>query len=253
MVKKADYSKIAEYYDRGRTSAGPIIDLWMGLIAKYVQPTPESQILDIGCGTGRFTLPMANRFNCRVTGADSSREMLEKAREKDRKRIVQWDVQDIQNMTYDNESFDAVFMSHLLHHCESPKKALRECHRILKGHGTLLIRYGATEHIREDVEHTFFPETLAIDEARTQSIQTIEKWLKDAGFYGVTTEEVEQRTFETGKDHLEAAKIKNTSVLGMISQEAFDYGIQKLAEYVEENPNAPWLLYDRFGLTVGCK
>jgi len=252
-MRKADYSRIAASYDKGRPLLEQNIDLWMGLISKYIKAREGSRVLDLGCGTGRFAIPMASRMHYRVTGADSSREMLEQARDKDINRIVEWDCQDAQDLTYQDEYFGVVFMSHLLHHVDSPLKVIRECWRVLNASGVIIIRYGAIEQVRDDVEHTFFPETLAIDEARSPTIKTVEQWLRDVGFTGITTEENWQQTYETGTAHLEAVKVKSTSVLTMIAPEAFEQGIRRMSEYVKDNPDDPWLLYDRFALTVGYK
>jgi SAM-dependent methyltransferase len=252
-MKKADYSRIAEYYDKGRTAAGPIIELWTGLIAKYINKGRDTRLLDIGCGTGRFTLPIAKRFNCRITGADMSAEMLEKSKDKDRNGIVQWEIQNIHEMTYGDESFDLIFMSNVIHHCDAPLKALCECYRVLEDKGVILIRYGAMEQIREDVTHVFFPETLALDEERTPSVDLIEKWMIEAGFSSVNTEEVEQKTFQTCEELIEAHTYKTTSVLSMISEDAYETGMERLSKYVGENSKDPWLFYDRFSLTTGYK
>lgn len=42
---------------------------------------PGSSVLDVGCGTGRFAIPLA-RLGCRVTGIDQSPDMLAIARSK---------------------------------------------------------------------------------------------------------------------------------------------------------------------------
>lgn len=252
-MKKADYSKIAEYYDRGRAASGPIIELWIGFIDKFVNMGKETRLLDIGCGTGRFTLPIAKRFNCRVTGADTSSEMLEKAKNKDRNGIVPWEIQDIHEMTYSDESFDVIFMSNVIHHCDSPAKALSECHRVLADSGVMLIRYGAIEQIREDVTHLCFPETLALDEERVPSVDLMEKWMIEAGFSYVKTQEVQQKTFQTCEALIEAYARKNTSVLSMISEEAYEAGMERLRKYVCEHSKDPWLFFDRFSLTTGYK
>ena len=60
----------------------------------------------------------------------------------------------------------------------------------------------------------------------------MEKCLQEAGFDCIASEEVIQRTYETGYTHLGAAINKSTSVLTMISQDAFNYGLQKLREYL---------------------
>lgn len=252
-MNKADYSKIVEYYDRRRTATGPIIELWTGLISKYINKGRETKLLDIGCGTGRFTLPIAERFHCTVIGADMSIEMLDKAKDKDKNGLVRWDVQDIHKMTYGDASFDVIFMSNVIHHCDAPLKALSECHRILGDNGVIIIRYGAMAQIREDVTHVFFPETLELDEERTPSVELLEKWMAEVSFSGINTQEVEQKTFQTGKELIDAHAYKNTSVLSMISEDAFEIGMQRLRKYVGEHPNDPWLFYDRFSMTTGYK
>jgi ubiquinone/menaquinone biosynthesis C-methylase UbiE len=252
-MKKADYSSIAALYDQGRPLSEQNIDLWLGMIARYAKAREGARLLDLGCGTGRFTIPIAVKLHFNVTGADSSREMLDKAREKDTGKLVRWDLQDAQHLTYPGNSFDIVFMSHLLHHCDDPYQVIHQCWRVLKVPGVILLRYGAIEQIRDDVEHVFFPEALAIDEPRTFSIRKTEDCLEEAGFNGIISEEITQRTYDTGYAHLEAVMVKSTSVLTMISPESFEKGISKLKAYVEKNPDDPWLLDGGMTLTAGYK
>jgi len=252
-VRKADYRHIALSYDQGRPLLEQNVDLWLGLIAWFSKMSEGARVLDLGCGTGRFSIPMATRLGFSTTGADSSEEMLDKAKKKDTGRLVKWDLKDAQHLTYSDESFDVAFMSHVLHHVDNPDKVLSECQRVLSTPGVILIRYGAIEQIRGDVEHTFFPETLAIDEARTPTIATVEQWLAKAGFHGIVSEEVVQKTFETSEERLNVARLRGTSVLTMISPEAFEKGIHDLTKYIENNPDNPWLLHDRMTLTVGHK
>jgi 2-polyprenyl-3-methyl-5-hydroxy-6-metoxy-1,4-benzoquinol methylase len=146
-----------------------------------------------------------------------------------------------------------VFMSHLLHHVDNPQKVLNQCYELLIPSGVILIRHGTIEQIRDDVEHTFFPQVPEIDEGRTPTGISVEKWLAKAGFREIYSEEVVQQTYETGKTHLEAARARSTSVLSMISEESYRVGIKRLAEYLEKNPKDEWLLFDKMTLTVGCK
>ncbi len=250
-MKKADYSRIAPSYDKGRSLSEQNIELWLKLISKYSQAQEDTKVLDLGCGTGRFTIPMANQLQYRMVGADYSKEMLDKAQEKDVDGMIEWDYQDAQGLSYRDESFDLVFISHLLHHVDSPTRVLIECKRVLTTSGVTIVRYGAIEQIEGDVEHTFFPGVLDIDKARTPSVEIVEKWLSGAGFSGITTEEVIQQTYETGAAHLKAARAKNTSVLTMIPQEAFEKGIDNLTEYIKNNPDDTWLLVDRLTVTAG--
>ena len=250
-MKKADYGRIASSYDEGRSLSEQNIELWLRLIYKYSKPQEGAKVLDLGCGTGRFTIPMAKQLHYRMVGADYSKEMLDKAQEKDIDGKIEWDYQDAQDLTYPDESFDVVFISHLLHHVDLPIQVLSQCKRVLTASGVIIVRYGAIEQIEHDVEHTFFPGVLTIDRKRTPTVEVMEKWLRNAGFSGITTEEVIQQTYETAASHLDSAKVKNTSVLTMIPQEAFEKGINDLTKYIKSNPDDTWLLFDRLTLTAG--
>ena len=117
----------------------------------------------------------------------------------------------------------------------------------------MLIRYGAINQIRNDVEHTFFPQAVDIDKSRTPTQNLTEKWLVNAGFTKISSEEVIQQTYRTGTTHLNAARVRNTSVLSMISEESFQIGIHRLAEYVDKHPKDDWLLFDKMTFTIGHK
>ncbi len=253
QMTKADYSKIASFYDKGRPLSEQNTATWLNLIAKLSGASKGARALDLGCGTGRFSLPIANRLEFEVTGADSSAEMLAKAQQKDSNSDVDWTLEDASALTFPDGSFDVVFMSHLLHHVDSPLTVLKECHKVLVPWGVVLIRYGAMDQIRNDVEHTFFPEVSEIDQPRTPTRELTEKWLLDAGFVDLFSEEAVQQTYGTASAHLDAARAKSTSVLSMISEESFQTGISRLAAHVAKTPEDEWLLFDRMTLTVGHK
>jgi ubiquinone/menaquinone biosynthesis C-methylase UbiE len=244
QMVKADYSKIALHYDRSRLLSEKNIFLWLKLIEKRTEASK---------GTGRFSLPLASRLGLNVTGLDSSAGMLAKAKQKDSDSIVNWVLADASALPYPDSSFDIVFMSHLLHHVNSPLEVLKECDRVLIHSGVVIIRYGAMEQIRNDVVHMFFPQTIEIDERRTPTRQLTEKWLVEAGFVGIFSEEVIQQTYQTSLEHLDAVRAKSTSVLSMISEESFQTGLRCLEEYIIKNPDNEWLLIDKMTLTVGNK
>jgi hypothetical protein len=81
----------------------------------------------------------------------------------------------------------------------------------------------------------------------------MEKWLAEAGFSSISSEEVIQQTYQTGLEHLDAVRAKNTSVLSMISEESLQVGLHRLEEYIAKNPDDEWLLFDKMTLTVGHK
>jgi ubiquinone/menaquinone biosynthesis C-methylase UbiE len=67
---------------------------------------------------------------------------------------------------YPDESFDIVFISHLLHHIDDLMAVIAESFRVLRKGGIIINRYAPIEHLIGDPEHSFFPEAVEIDEAR---------------------------------------------------------------------------------------
>jgi ubiquinone/menaquinone biosynthesis C-methylase UbiE len=252
-MQKADYSKISDYYDKGRWLSEQNIDKWLGLIKKYTKAPASAKLLDLGCGTGRFAIPIAEKLGYRVTGADASPEMLDKARAKDTPKKIIWDVQDAHHMNYPDGSFDIVFMSHVLHHCTNAGQALKECNRVLRPGGILLVRHCVIEEIREDPESVFFPEDLAINESRIATLKETKKLLKKAGFINIASEMIIQRSSNNGHELYARMATRNVSALAMIPQAAFESGLKRLYEYVQKHPDDPWLLDEKLRITAGYK
>ena len=76
MVQKANYRHIAGTYDASRPLLDQTVETWIALIAQRIGPRRRRvAFLDLGCGIGRFALPIADQLSYAVTGADSSSAM----------------------------------------------------------------------------------------------------------------------------------------------------------------------------------
>ena len=70
--------------------------------------TGDAKILDLGCGQGRISIPLA-KYGYNVTGLDASRDLLEEAKNRAKRESVSINFiySDMRNMNYLNE-YDAV-------------------------------------------------------------------------------------------------------------------------------------------------
>lgn len=94
-------------------------------------------VLDVGCGSGRFSEVVA-RWGGRVVALDYS-EAVEEAKKNLDSAVLQADfVQgDALNMPFSDNAFDAVFSIGVLQHTKDPLRGLKEMCRVLKPGGLL--------------------------------------------------------------------------------------------------------------------
>ena len=77
-----DQTQMPAAYDAGRGYRPAILSMWLDVIARRLQGEPIDDILDVGCGTGRYSAALADRFDARVIAVDPSAKMLAEARKK---------------------------------------------------------------------------------------------------------------------------------------------------------------------------
>jgi SAM-dependent methyltransferase len=73
-----DKTEMPGGYDAGRGYSPQQLESWLDVIARSVAKLP-SEILDLGCGTGRYSAALAERFGARVIGVEPSDKMLAEA------------------------------------------------------------------------------------------------------------------------------------------------------------------------------
>jgi len=141
---KEVYNVIAEEYDLRFSAETPsdkrFNEMEMNFILSKLKP--EDEVLDLGCGTGRFTVPMAERVQ-RVTGLDLCPAMIEKAREKTSQRglRVEFKEGDMTNLQFADKSFDVVTSMVALMHIplDQRQAVFSEAARVLKPGGRMII------------------------------------------------------------------------------------------------------------------
>lgn len=98
-----------------------------------------SKTLELGCGDGLFTKTIASNSDS-LMATDWSDEMIKVAKERFKDdTIIKIKKEDCLNLSFDDHSFDTIFMANLLHVIPRPEKVLEECKRVLRPDGNLII------------------------------------------------------------------------------------------------------------------
>jgi ubiquinone/menaquinone biosynthesis C-methylase UbiE len=105
--------------------------------------SPDAVVLDLGCGSGQVTLPLA-RGAARVVAVDVSAEAIEMLEERARREgisNVQAVAQPIETLELESESFDLVVSNYAFHHLRDTDKqgALAQAYRWLRPGGRLVV------------------------------------------------------------------------------------------------------------------
>jgi ubiquinone/menaquinone biosynthesis C-methylase UbiE len=106
-----------------------IIDAFVGLS----NLPPGSRVVDLGCGSGIFT-DVLQRRGYRCTGIDISPKLIRIAQTKFPK--AEFFEGDVEYLPFQENSFDGILLSGLVHHFPDPSRCAAEVFRILRPGGT---------------------------------------------------------------------------------------------------------------------
>jgi ubiquinone/menaquinone biosynthesis C-methylase UbiE len=150
----------------------------------------DLNILDIGCGTGRFAVEVLRRHpESHVWGLDLSSKMLEHAV----KRCDPWRRQirltrgDSERLPFVDSQFDVVTCSHSFHHYPNQARVVAEMYRVLRPGGRLMLIDGC----RDGWWGWFIFDvivTLAEGQVHHCAARRLRKLFKGAGFRQVVQE-----------------------------------------------------------------
>ena len=132
MDQKAYWER--EALAKRRSPDHPVIAAYVlpkiDVVRRYVELTPQTRLLDVGCGDGFFTFYFDKI--CDAYGVDYSERLLRKNPSRKTFRM------DAHSLDFDDNSFDVVFCHSLLHHVEDPDRVVREMARVSRNRVVIL-------------------------------------------------------------------------------------------------------------------
>lgn len=209
---------IADSYDSWyETRPGSFADMVeTNLAFKLFKVKKGMKILDAGCGTGNFSIKLAE-MGCIVTGIDISEKMLAIAREKAEKKghshNIEFRKMDLYNLEFEDETFDGVFSMAAFEFISEPEKALDELLGVVKKDGQVLVgtisrdsSWGKKYMSEEYRKNTVF------EHAHFKTLEEMKNWkrenLIDAGECLFIPPDAEDNEFNMENEKKLAGKVK---------------------------------------------
>lgn len=220
---KVNYNEICKIYDDVREGEIQVIN---GLLDEFNFDV-DSRILDIGCGTGNYTDIMQKITKSKTYGVDQSEGMLLKAREKNEK--INFVKGDALSIPFENDFFDFIYMTDVIHHISDIDKMFFEIYRVLKPNGKVCISTQSHRQIDLRYMSYFFPRTSIVDKNRYPDIDEIVENAKKNRLDLLKERIVDEGTeVMLGEGFLELVEKRGYSMLHLISDEEFKEGLEKV-------------------------
>ncbi|MDO4672130.1 bifunctional demethylmenaquinone methyltransferase/2-methoxy-6-polyprenyl-1,4-benzoquinol methylase UbiE [Falsiporphyromonas endometrii] len=140
------FDHIAADYDRmNRIISMGLDKRWRSNAIHLLKPYDPKMILDVAIGTGDFAINMAQDLResvDEIVGIDISEQMMQYAKSKmsdELKEIIHLRKEDATQMTFEDNTFDAVTTAFGLRNFEDIRKGLKEMYRVLKPNAPLVV------------------------------------------------------------------------------------------------------------------
>jgi ubiquinone/menaquinone biosynthesis C-methylase UbiE len=223
-----DLTTIPAGYDLARGHTPEVLDLWMNAIASCVGQGSIRIVLDLGCGTGRFSQALASRFAADVIGVDPSAKMLEQAQAKHHSSRVRYALGRGEEIPLPDRSVDLVFMSMVFHHFTSPALVARECGRVLRDGGLVFLRAGTIEQISSYPYVPFFPGSVPIMERVLVASSVVRDTFESMGLVTIEAGILVQQVAPTYAAYADRIAAGGDSVLAELDPLEFEAGLKAL-------------------------
>jgi len=121
-----------------------------GLIEKFIV---GSEVLDVGIGTGRASLPLLKK-GLHITGIDSSQAMLDECKRLADNLPIQLRIGDVCALPFAEKSFDSLISLNVMTHFPHWREVLSEWCRVVKPAGRIVFDIYSIDHLSSVEGHT---------------------------------------------------------------------------------------------------
>ena len=227
-----DTTEIAATYDRGRALDRDMAEIWLETVAVHVERTAVRDILDLGCGTGRFSNLLSTFFDANVLGVDPSHKMLAVADEKASAR-VRFELGAAESIPASDATFDLVTLSMAFHHIVDRARGAGECARVLRTGSHVVVRNSTVDRLADFPYRPFFPAFDEIASARLPVKQDIEEAFLGAGFALVRHDRIVHRLAMDWPTYAEKIALRADSLLAAMADDSFERGVAALRRHAQ--------------------
>jgi ubiquinone/menaquinone biosynthesis C-methylase UbiE len=234
-MTRAPWDAIAATYDRGRAIAG--LDGWREAAARYLRRGDEAPIVDVGAGTGAFSILLAEWFETSVVAVEPERRMVDEARARRSHPRFEYREGDGANLPIESGGASAAWLSTVIHHFPDLDAAAKEVARVVRPGAPILVRSSFPGRHDEISLFHFFPAAGRVAES-FPSVDRVCATFAAADCSFVALERVHQVTASSLREARDKVALRADTTLRAVSDEDFARGLAALDSAIAADVHA---------------
>jgi SAM-dependent methyltransferase len=238
VAKRTDYDRMSAVYDAGRAFPPEWLERWRVAVDPYLS-VARGPVIDLGCGTGIWSLLFAQWFDVDVFGVEPSAGMRGEAVIKRSHPRVSYLGGEGERLPLKDGSGAVVWMSTVVHHLWDIEAAAHEVRRVLKPGAPVLIRNAFSGRHGGIMWTRYFPSALRLAEVRHPSAEATVEAFSAAGFREERLEPVVEVSASNFDEYVARVATRADSTLTMISDAEFERGLGAMREAAQLLPSGP--------------
>jgi ubiquinone/menaquinone biosynthesis C-methylase UbiE len=212
---------------------------WMDAVAvRFPEHRPLS-ILDIGSGTGRFSIPMAHTFGGPIYGIEPSSKMRKIAASASAPLNVSYLEGTMEHLPLPSNSCDAGFASYAWHHVTDKDLACSESRRVIKPGGRLLLRTNFADRYPDLWWYKYFPRAREVDVAMYEPLRKVVERFYLHGWSQVALDQVTFVAAESPRQDFERLQQRALSLFEFLTSDEIDEGFAQIARALPSEQDGP--------------
>ena len=219
-------------YSRGRAMTPAIRRLWTDVLGRYVERGAE--VLDLGCGTGSFSVLLAEAFGAAVTGVEPSARMRAVAEHENAHPRVRYLDGAAERIPLPDGSCDTALLSYVLHHVGDRDACAAELSRVIRPGGQVLVRQTLRDSLPLVPWFEFFPTARPVVERQMPSRAEVIEAFAARGLELLAAEELLQENAPSLRALQDRVRWRAISTLELTSDEEFEQGLERMRQAAEE-------------------
>ena len=204
-------------------------------IMRLLEIASTSYVLEIGCGSGRYAIHVAEKTGCRVLGIDLNAHGIHNANQlaaaQNLYERVRFEICDAsKQLPFTDSTFDSVFSNDVLCHIPGRQALLHELFRVLKPNGSIL--FSDALIIGGIVSHEEVAARSAVGYYLFSPPGENERLLKSAGFHRLNVRDTTANAERIAGRWREARSKRADALIAIEGEENFE-GLQRFLTTVE--------------------